>query len=531
MKKLAMALAGATVLVGSASAANLVITAHQGQSLATYAHSDDDNDDNDGLSFLDHYTDGSQDYLPFNNVSLSQESAIGGGELQLKYENKSLTQTYMSGWINFAQPFGIPGTFTLKYGRFDAFPAVDFVGDANRGFHYASYAVNPLYDKTPGFSAQTMSWFLAQQGLVRGARDTGHYSYTNGGTSASRWAASVDYSKAIGGGALSSYPWLFNDLSNAGGRIVYDSGYYAVSTSMMAQYAPNENMVFRFVAKAGSASDKAASYVHDFYGQKTFTNWNAQVSIKAGDIANIGLTVKMSDMLSGTYTTGAGQWKSAGTDLTAALAASSDTLVDGLRLFVGYGFASAYMGMKADTAEKADLNEMYMFHAIDLRAVYDIDEQFSVGLNGNLSMVNQSEFYKQKYKEENNGDNPNDFLGFNAGVSASYALSDTLAIDFNAGFRCLNVNHKVTKTKADGTTEVEVKDDMLAVSSFGVEPSIVFTFSKNAALSIGINVLVQNLSGNDVAVGTWQANNMANHGDYHPFTTIVTVPLYMFIRI
>ena len=267
MKRIMMAAAGLAVAAGAANAANVVITAHHGQSLATYTNTDNDNDDDDGLYFFDHYTDGTQDYLPFNNVSLSQESAIGGGELQLKYENKSLTQTYMNGWINFAQPFGTPGTLTLKYGRFDAFPAVDFVGDANRGVHYASYAVNPLYDKTPGFSAQTMSWFLARQGFVHNA-------------SRARVDAPLKaFAAAQGDGkALSGYSWFFNDLNNAGGRITYDSTYYAVSTSMMAQYALNEDMVFRFVAKAGAASDLASTYVHDFYGQKTFTNWNAQVS-------------------------------------------------------------------------------------------------------------------------------------------------------------------------------------------------------------------------------------------------------------
>ena len=230
----------------------------------------------------------------------------------------------------------------------------------------------------------------------------------------------------------------------------------------------------------------------------------------------------MSDMLSGTYTSGTGQWSSAGTDLTAALAASSDALVDGLRLFLGYGFAAPYLGMKADYGAKTDLSETYLFHAVDVRAVYDIDEQISVGLNANVSMVNQSEYYKEVNKDAD------DYLGFNVGVSASYALSDLLAVDFNAGFRCLNVNNKVGTERGKTTAE---DGDMLAVSSVGVEPSVVFTFSKNATLSLGVNVLVQNLSGDDVGVATWQANHMGNYGTYYPFTTIVTLPLYMSIRI
>ena len=510
MKKILTAAVAAALVLGDAVAANLEIGAHMGQSLATYSRTDDDNDDNDGISFFDHYLDASQTYTPITNMSLSQESAIGGGELRLKYTQKSLAQTYINGWLNFASPFGIPGTLTLRFGRFDAYPMVDIVTDANRGYHYGSYAVNPLINKAIGFDPYVMNYFVTRQGFQRGTHSRVGATYEDYATATP---------KTIG--SLTAYNWFFNDPNNMGMTLGYADIFRDVDTSFMVQYAPTDDLMFRFSAHTGSADAKGGSLSHDFYGEKTFTNWNAQMSYKVGDIANLGLTVKMSDQFSGAYTSGTGLWTSAGTDLEASLLASSTTLVDGLRLLVGYSFTGIYMGMKADTDKKADLNEMYMFHAIDLRAVYDIDEQFSVGLNGNLSMVNQSEYYKQAYKEEH-GDDPNDFLGFNAGVSASYALSDTLAIDFNAGFRCINVNYENDGDK-----------DMLAVSSFGVEPSIVFTFSKNAALSLGINLLVQNLSGNgdDGIVSVPQTGHMSAYGAYHPFTTIVTVPLYMFIRI
>ena len=530
MKKILTAAVAAALVLGDAVAANLEIGAHMGQSLATYSRTDDDNDDNDGISFFDHYLDASQTYSPITNMSLSQESAIGGGELRLKYTQKHLSQTYINGWLNFASPFGIPGTLTLRFGRFDAYPMVDIVTDANRGYHYGSYAVNPLINKAVGFDPYVMNYFVTRQGFVRSTHSRVHATYVD--TLDAEQKPQELYEKARAAGGLTAYNWFFNDPNNMGMTLGYADTFRDVDTSFMVQYAPTDDLMFRFSAHTGSADAYGGSFSHDFYGEKTFTNWNAQVSYKVGDIANLGLTVKMSDQFSGAYTSGTGMWTSAGTDLEASLLASSTTLVDGLQLLVGYSFTGIYMGMKADTAEKADLNEMYMFHAIDLRAVYDIDEQLSVGLNGNLSMVNQSEYYKQKYKEDHNGDNPNDFLGFNAGVSASYALSDTLAIDFNAGFRCVNMNNKVTENKPDGTKEM--KDDMLAACSFGVEPSIVFTFSKNAALSLGVNLLVQNLSSDDshLFVGP-QTNHMSNYygtGCY-PFTMTVTVPLYMFIRI
>ena len=180
------------------------------------------------------------------------------------------------------------------------------------------------------------------------------------------------------------------------------------------------------------------------------------------------------------------------------------------------------MGMTGDVGTKEDLSETYMFHSVDLRAVFDVDEQLSVGLNGNLSMINQSEYYKEANKDAD------DYLGFNIGVSASYALSDTLAIDFNTGFRTLNVNNKVgTKKESTATDE----GDMMTVASLGFEPSLAFTFNKNCALTIGVNVLIQNLN-SDTHVNVWQMNSMVNAGGtYYPFTTVVSLPLYMFIRI
>ena len=523
MKKILLTAASVALLAGYTSAANLVISGHWGESLATYANSDDDNDDNDGISFFDHYLTQSQAVNPFNNVQLSGESALGGGELQFSYSNKKIDMTYLNGWLNFANFLGGPGTLTLRFGRFDAYPIVDVVTDANRGFHYASYAVNPLYSKQTGFDAQVMSLFLAKQGFVR---DTAHNAriYASFGR---YWDTTKNmeidrYNVAQDVKAISGYSWFFNDANNAGNAITYSDSYHWNHPAFMVQYALNDDLLFRFTALPGSASDTAGTISHDFYGEKTFTNWNAQVSYKVGDIAKLGLTVKMSDMLSGAYYTGKGQWESAGTDLNVSLAASSDQLVDGLRLYANYSFAGVYMGMYGDYGTKKDLSETYLLNAIDLRGVYDIDEQLAVGLNANISMVSQSEYYKEVNKDAD------DILGFNVGWSASYALTDILAIDFNTGFRCLDVNNKIG-TKKDSTKTDE--GDMMAVSGFGIEPSLAFTFNKNCALTIGINVFIQNLN-SDVHLNAWQMNSITSAGGtYYPFTTLVTLPLYMFIRL
>ena len=508
MKKILMAAAGAALLAGYANAANLVITSYFGESLATYAKTDDDNDENDGISFFDHYLDAEPGFSPFSNVSLSGESALGGGEIALVWEQKKINMTTLNGWLNFQNPFGAPGALTLKYGRFTALPAVDFVGDANRGYHYQSYAVNPLTGKA-GFDPYVMNWFLSQQGFKR--------------TDRSR--VTSKYSATASAGALNSTQWFFNDSNNAAGSLSYSSTWRYVEPSFMVQYAPSEDLVIRWAATTGSADAKAGALSHDFYGEKTFTNWNAQVGYKLGDIAKLGLTVKMSDALSGCYYTGTGMWESAGTDLTASLAASSDTLVEGLKLYAGYGFAGVYLGMNTGDTEvngKKDVSESYFAHAVDLRAVYDITEQLSVGLNGNISMVNQSEYAKEVGYDD-------DYLGWNVGLSASYALSDTLAIDFNTGFRCLNLNNEVGTDRKDSAKTTE--GDWLSVSSIGVEPSLVFTFNKNAALSLGVNVLIQNLSSKDAYV-TAPTTGILNVSEAkYPFTTTVTLPLFLFVRI
>ena len=516
MKKILMAAATTALLAGNTFAANLVVTSYFGESLATYSKTDDDNDDNDGISFFDHYMDADPGKSPFNNVSLSGETANGGGEIALRWEQKKINMTTLNGWLNFQGPFGIPGTLTLKFGRFDARPAVDFVGDANRGFHYQGYAVNPLTGNA-GFDPHVMNWFLTQQGF---AHSTHNRVKASQGT---YWTAQT-------AGSLTSLPWFFNNLNNACGSIVYSGGWRYDMPTFMVQYAPNDDLIIRWGATSGGSADGVAGAIsHDFYGQKTFTNWNAQVSYNVGDIAKLGLTVKMSDALSGVYTTGDGMWHSAGTDLTASLAASSDALVDGLKLFVGYGFAGVYMGMKGDLSAdesksgkaQSDLSETYLFHAIDLRAVYELDEQLSFGLNGNVSMVNQSEYAKEAGFDD-------DYLGFSVGLSASYALSDILAIDFNAGFHCLDVNNEVGTDRDTGATG---KGDMLAVSSIGVEPSLVITLNQNAALSIGVNMLIQNLSGDDVFLTAPNTNHLSVSGTQYPFTTTVTLPLFLFIRI
>ena len=510
MKKILLAAAGTALLAGYATAANLVITAESGESLATYSKTDDsndDNDDNDGLSFFDHYLDTTQSYLPNSNMSLSSESAIGGGELQLKWSDKALSQTYLNGWINFQNPFSAPGTLTLKFGRFDAYPAVDFVKDANRGFHYQSYAVNPLVNKTAGFSPLVMNWFLTQQGMVR--------------FTPSRVTAKYTTNSAQTAGSLSSLNWFFNDANNAGSQLGYYTTYYAVDTGFMAQYVLNEDLCFRFVAHTGSADSFGGAISHDFMGEKTFTNWNAQVSYQVPDIVKLGLTVKMSDAFSGAWNSGTGIYSSAGTDLEVALAASSNTLVDGLQLFAGYSITSLFMGMTADYGTKEDLSENYLFHSIDLRAVYDITEQLSVGLNGNISMVNQSEYAKEVGYDD-------DYLGWNVGLSASYALSDTLAIDFNTGFYCLNMNNEAGTYYGNGDT---VKGDWLAVSSIGFEPSLAFTFNKNCAMTLGINVLIQNLSSDDVYVTAPATNHMTSYDAQYPYSLTVTLPVFLMIRI
>ncbi|MCR5724623.1 MAG: hypothetical protein K6G80_06005 [Treponema sp.] len=524
MKKTILAAAGCAMLLSYATAANLVITAEVGESLATWQKSDDDNDDNDGVTFFDHYLTETQEYLPNNNMSLSGESAMGGGELQLKWSSKKLAQTYLSGWVNVANPFGAPGTLTLKYGRFDAYPAVDFVTDANRGFHYQSYAVNPLVNRTAGFDPAVMNWFMRNQSFIRGTHSRVTSKYGRNTTNSSGTVTATDYSWKSGDtpGSLTSANWFFNDANNAGSQLGYYSTYRAVDTSMMAQYTPTEDLCFRFAAHTGSADSFGGAIGHDFSGEKTFTNWNAQVSYKIPEIAKVGLTVKMSDAFSGAWSSGTGIYESAGTDLEVALAASTDTLVPGLKLFTGYSITALYLGMTADYGTKVDLNETYLFHSIDLRTVYDIDELLSVGINGNVSLVNQSEYAKEVgYKD--------DYLGWSVGLSASYALSDTLAIDFNTGFRCLNMNNEVGTDRKDSGKTTE--GDWLAVSSVGFEPSLAFTFNKNCAMTLGINVLIENLSGKDVSVTTPCFNHMTANGAHYPFTTSVTLPIYMMIRI
>ena len=519
MKKIITAAALASMLMGTSYAANVAVYGAVGQNLATFAQTDNDNDDDDGLRFFDHYLDQSQAYLPLDNVVVSSENAISGGEIRLKYDTagKKLKQTSLNGWINFNNWLGTGMLFQIKFGYFDALPAVDFVGDACRGFHFNNYAAQ----YQAGFDPQTMSWFLLKQGFARGAHSDLYSTY-------STWAAAQ-----ASGTALNGYNWFFNDMNNVASSLGYRDGYFGQDKTIMLHFGVNDNLFFRFAIEEGSASGSASSVSHDFYGQKTFTNWKAQVSYNAADLVKLGLTFKMSDRFSGSYKTDNKLYESAGTDITASLAASSDALVDGLRLYASYGFAGIYLGMESDVTKglavvKKDVSETYLFHAIDLRAVYDINEQLSIGLNGNVSMVNQSEWEKENAKAQGNKA-PDDYMGFNVGVSASYAFSDTLAFDLTTGFRCLDVNNKVgtERGKTDNT-----KGDMMAVSSFGIEPSVVFTFNKNAALSIGVNVLLQNLSSDDVYVGVWQ-NNRMNSSDtnkVYPFTTIVSLPLYLQIR-
>ena len=516
MKRIVISAAAAMLLAGTASAANLVVTAAMGENLATFSKTDDDNDDNDGIRFFDHYADNSQawahDGLSYvsSNVSLTGESAIGGAQLEFKYGDKKFSNYLMNGWINVNNFLFTGKMATLKFGRFNALPAVDFVGDATRGYHFNSYGAQ----YQAGFDPQTMAWFLKKQGFTRGAH-----------TVLSSYSA---WEKPNAGGTidgkLSSYNWFFNDANNAGASLGYDSNYFGVTRSFMVQLNLSEDLFVRFVMKSGSADAAAGTVAHDFYGEKTFTNWNAQVSYTIPDIVKLGLTVKMSDQFSGVYYDANDLYESAGTDLNVAFAASSDSLVDGLRLYAGYTFAGVYMGMKNDVNGKTDLSETYMFHAVDLRAVYDVDEQLSVGLLGNVSMVNQSEYAKEA------DSNLKDYMGFNVGLSASYALSDVLAIDCTAGFRCLNTNNEdgIDRDNTSKTTE----GDMLSASSIGIEPSLVFTFNKNCALSIGLNVLIQNLNSN-VNMEVWQNNRMdsTSANVVYPFNTTVTLPLYMFIRI
>ncbi|MCR5605476.1 MAG: hypothetical protein K6F69_01495 [Treponema sp.] len=490
MKKVLGTIAGILALTGLANAATMTLTARYGESLATYLNTDNDDDDDDGFYFFDHYmANGAEGQastkMSFNNMTFEAENNYGGVEAFVSIPAKSFTVLLLNGWINF-------GNLTLKVGRFNAYPAVDFVGDATVGYHYNSYAAQ----YQAGFDPQVMSWFLRNQGFTVEADST--ITSTNSDVSATS-------------STLEAYNWYFYDPNNAGARLDYDTTYYGVKGGVMAQYNVSDNMFFRLVAVPGSAADNSGTIANNYYGERTLTNLNFQASYTVPDTVKIGATFKLSDLMSGVWNDGDGTYKSAGSDISAALAVSSDYFA-GLQLYGGYTFGATYLGRKASD----DTDQTFMIHSADLRAVYNVSDMLRVGFNGNLSMIAQSDYAKDQGYDD-------DYLGFNFGISASYDYSDSLAFDLTTGFRCLNVNNKITK---DG----KEKSDMLAVSCFGIEPGAVFKLSKTASLNLGVNFLLQNLSGNgdDAAQTVWINNSKASAKTnvVYPFTVVVSVPFY-----
>ena len=510
MKRLLAGALGTLLLASTASAATMTIASRYGESLATWLRTDNHDDDDDGIYFLDRYlaTDNSTGVFgnkhSFSHIQFEAEGAGGGVQFQLKYYQKAMTINLLNGWINMPL-FG--NTLRVTVGRFDAYPAVDFVKDATVGFHYNSYAAQ----YQAGFDPQVMSWFLRQQGFLHGT-------HPNISAAGSGWTNAV-------GTTLEGYDWYFYDPNNAGARINYDNSYYGVTGGLMASYLIGENLFFRIAAVEGSA-ETASSALNNYYGRRTLTNLNFQASLQLPDIAKIGLTFKLSDQLSGAYNEGSGILKSAGSDISVGLAASSDRLADGLELYAGYTFGATYLGMEGDITKNGvtkSYKETYLLNAADLRLVYTLDERIKLGLTGNVSALTQSEYAKEL--GSNNGKYQDNLLGFSVGLSGSYQFIDSLAFDLTAGFRCVDVNYKNNVND----------NDMLAVSSVGIEPGVVFALAKNASLNIGLNFLLQNLSsnGDDAAAYIWLNNNKNSENTYQvfPFTMVVSLPLYFYIQL
>lgn len=504
MKKTIAAAIAAITFAGTANAATLSLSTRVGENLVTYAKSDDENDENDGFFFLDQYLDnrlgaqyasrGTYDFLTF-----SGETSLGGAEAKIKVMNKALEMRLYNAWVNF-------GNLRITGGAFDAYPVVDIIGDANVGHHYNSYAAQYM----PGFDPQVMSWFLRNEGFFRS---------NHGGriaTTALPTGSTAGTAKLVS--TLEDYNWYFYDPNNAGTTIDLDAKYSGhEGAGIMATYQAGDLVNLRVVSTMGAAYQQYGALTnYTYFGEKTPTNLTFQGSYLLPDIAKFALTVKFEDRISGVWNDGEGLMKSAGSDIAASFAASSDAIED-LKLYAGYMFGAAYLGMESDTGD----SETFMFHSADLRAVYQLTDTIALGLDGNLSAVIQSDYAKSIYDDKGAQLYGENIIGFNAGLSATYKFSSSLSFDFNAGFRCLDVNH---------TNSTTGESDMLAVSSVGFEPSAVFTLTRNCSLSLGVNLLYQNLSGNDEAKETVWLNNNKNSGTanvVYPGTLVVTMPLYM----
>ena len=520
MKKILLTAAAAAILSNSLfAAANLQLQTHSGQSVATFTNGIKkvdgtdivDDDSANGIHFFDGYNNEVTD----NMVYFSSGEAPSGGEISMKWSRNSWYMNLFNGWVSF-------GDLRVTAGRFNAYPRVDFVKDATSGYHYNSYAAQ----YQPGFDPQVMSWFLRNQGFVRGAHDvytTTSFSYTPVGKSTAVTADYINVTTTDYAGAnltLEGYNWYFYDGSNAGSCIDYTTdttNNHGNRGGLMLTYNLGENAQFRAVATFGSAWANGGAIVNNYLGEKTLTNLNFQASYQVPEIVKLGLTFKISDLISGIND----DLSSAGSDMSVRLDASTDTLVEGLQLYAGYTFAAAMLGMYGDVGKDEDLSESYFFNTADLRAVYQLNEQIKIGLNSNLSIVSQSEYVDKASDGE-----AKDYVGFNVGLSASYQWSELIAFDITTGFRCLNLNHE----NAKGDT------DPMAVSSFGIEPGIAFTMTKTSALNIGINFLLQNLSGEDdkyAATTIWLNNNKASAAanTVYPLTMVISVPVYLRVQL
>lgn len=493
MKKIFGAAVAATLLATSTYAASVNISSRYGTNLLTYAQTDNDAEVDDGLFFADDYFNnkvgaqytsrGCYDFMTFK-----ADGARAGVEARFKVMSKELGMRLYNGYITF-------GNLKLIAGRFDAYPVVDIITDATAGYHFNSYAAQ----YQPGFDPQVMSLFLREEGFLRHENSR----------IASTAKANVNTQVSLD---LESNNWYFYDANNAGACIDYDTTYFGNRGGYGLEYALGDEWLFRFVQTFGSAWSEQASYVNNYFGEKTFTNFNLQANYTMQDVFKAALTFKMSDIVSGIYTDGDALLQSAGSDLQAMLAVSSDYFYN-LKLYADYMFAATFVGMEDEDGN----SDMLGFHAIDLRAIYELADNFRIGFNGNLSMIAQSDYIKE-YAKANDTD-IDDFIGFNAGLSASYDLSDLITLDFDTGFRCVNLNNR--NSKGD--------KDMMQVSAIGAEAGVCFNIAKGTALNLGLNCLFQNFSSEDEGKNIWLNNNKNSTAaaTVYPGTVVVTVPMYM----
>ena len=512
MKKIVSAAIAALFVVGNVFAIDVRISANYGQNVATWAKTDNDQDVDDGLFFTDDYFDNKvgQQYISRGNydfMTFSEEGTYAGVEATLKVMSKELGMRLYNAWLGL-------GGFRFYVGRFDAYPLVDIVEDATVGHHFNSYAA--LY--RPGFDPQVMSLFLREEGFRRHANSrivstasergmTISEGYVSSATKKISSSTKVSNINTTVTTDLESYNWYFYDANNAGTCIDYDTTYFGNRGGMMAQYALGEELLFRFVSTYGSTWSEGGSYINNSFGEKTFTNFNAQASYALPDIFKAALTFKMSDIVSGIYTDGDAALESAGSDIQAMLSLSSDCF-ENLALYADYLYGATFLGMEDDSGT----SDAYGFHAADFRAVFSPTERLKFGVNGNLSAIVQSDYAKSEGYTDN-------YLGFLLGISASYEFSELISFDFDAGFRCLNVNNRNS----------DDEKDWRQVSCIGGEVGTCLTLARNCTLNLGVNVLYQNLSRKDEGKSVWLNNNKNSLADntVFPGTIVVTVPLYM----